>query len=105
MDKKTGIVIGRPIEGISLNGLEYALDEHGGYIHFETIDEAKQFLRDNGVEDEDDLEDCFMYKHHAFCPQCGEEHLIDPSDLMEDEMGTRSNCEKCESPFYIEKPQ
>ncbi len=102
MEQKTGIVIGRPVNGISLNGLEYALDDDGNYIHFSSVCEAKRFLRDNGVEDENELEDCFIYKHHTFCPECGLEHLIDPSDLLEDETGLRGNCEKCDSPFYVE---
>jgi hypothetical protein len=29
MDTEKRVIIGRPINGISINGLEYALDEHG----------------------------------------------------------------------------
>ena len=39
-----GIVIGRPINGISINGLEYMLDENGDYKLFNTKEEAKEFL-------------------------------------------------------------
>lgn len=37
-------IIGRHIEGVSLNGLEYLLTEDGEYMEFPSIDDAKQFL-------------------------------------------------------------
>ena len=57
-----GIVIGRPIEGISLNGLEYLMDENGDYKLFNTKEEAKEFLNSNFEEPltDDELEDNFM---------------------------------------------
>ena len=47
------ILIGRPINGISINGLEYVLDEHGYEMLFENEAKAKQFLIDNGFTEED----------------------------------------------------
>lgn len=58
------IIIGRPINGISLNGLEYLLTEDGDKeMEFKDKDSAKQFLRENGHEDwtDDDLEDSYMF--------------------------------------------
>ncbi len=54
--KKTGVygyIIGRPINGISLNGFEYVLDEDGDEMIFESTTAAKEFLSDIGVTDED----------------------------------------------------
>ena len=45
-------VIGRPINGITLNGNEYVLDENGDEMQFETNDKAKSFLFDHGLTDE-----------------------------------------------------
>lgn len=42
--------IARPINGISLNGKEYLLNEDGTVMQFETEAAAVQFLLDNGVE-------------------------------------------------------
>ena len=58
-----GIVIGRPINGISINGLEYMLDENGDYKLFNTKEEAKEFLNSNFEEPltDDELEDNFMF--------------------------------------------
>ncbi|MDR0606027.1 MAG: hypothetical protein LBG80_17195 [Bacteroidales bacterium] len=53
MDNEKRIIIGRPINGISINGLEYALDEHGKVKEFSDKKEAVQFLKDNGTLDED----------------------------------------------------
>ena len=42
-------VIGRPIEGICINGREYVLDDKGDVLKFKTEIAAKMFLIDNGV--------------------------------------------------------
>ena len=58
------IVIGRPINGISINGLEYLMNEDNtDYKLFENKEEAKTFL--NSLYEEpltdDQLEDSFMF--------------------------------------------
>lgn len=59
------VVVGRPINGISLNGYEWLLDgpeeEGGSEVTFENKEDAKQFLIDAGA-DEDDIEDEFVFK-------------------------------------------
>lgn len=58
------IIIGRPIEKISLNGLEYLMNEDNtDYKFFADKDEAYKFLRDNmnGEVTNDELEDSFMF--------------------------------------------
>ena len=46
--------VGRPINGISLNGLEFLLESEGGNIKlFDTYEAAESFLRDAGFDDED----------------------------------------------------
>jgi hypothetical protein len=46
------IVIGRPVNGISINGLEWLLDDNGDPIRFIDGSAAKQFLLDNGESSE-----------------------------------------------------
>jgi hypothetical protein len=47
------ILIGRPINGISINGLEYVLDAPDGEpMEFVTEKKAQDFLEDNGVDPE-----------------------------------------------------
>jgi hypothetical protein len=60
MDNEKRIIIGRPINGISINGLEYALDEHGKIKEFSDKKEAEQFLKDNGFPDKE--LDSFFYE-------------------------------------------
>jgi hypothetical protein len=57
------ILIGRPIEGISLNGLEYLMnDDNTDYRFFVDKAEAYEFLRVHMPEATDeDLEDTFMF--------------------------------------------
>jgi hypothetical protein len=42
------VVIGRPVNGISINGLEWLLDGNGDLMRFTDGSAAKQFLLDNG---------------------------------------------------------
>ena len=57
------IAIGRPINGISLNGLEYLLNDDGSYMEFNDSKTAKDFLRENGYGEwsDDEIEDSFMF--------------------------------------------
>lgn len=57
------IHIGKPINGISLNGDEWLLNEDNSVMEFENKEQAKQFLRDNGYDlTDDELEDAFTFK-------------------------------------------
>ena len=49
------IVISKPINGISLNGDEYLLDEDNEVMEFDAIEIAKEFLIKNGVEITEDI--------------------------------------------------
>jgi hypothetical protein len=46
------IIVGRPINGISINGLEYLLNDDNSEMTFNSIDEATQFLNENGISQE-----------------------------------------------------
>ena len=48
-----GVMIGRPINGISINGNEYVCDENGLAIILGNENDAKEFLKSNGYTDED----------------------------------------------------
>lgn len=50
-----GVLVGRPINGIAINGLEYLCDDKGYAIVFEDEENAKKFLADHGI-DEDQIE-------------------------------------------------
>lgn len=58
------VKIGKPIEGISLNGLEWLLDEERKEKIFNSKEEAINFLKENGYEDysADDFEDEFVFE-------------------------------------------
>jgi len=44
--------IGRPIEGVSLNGNEYLLDDDGEVLRFESTDACLDFIKKNITENE-----------------------------------------------------
>lgn len=53
MPKIKGIVVGRHIEGITLNPIEYLLDDEGDLMTFESEEEAKEYLKEEGFSDDD----------------------------------------------------
>lgn len=55
------VVIGRPVNGIWLNELEYCLTERNVPMVFDNEAKAKAWLSDHGIEG-DDLDDCFVYQ-------------------------------------------
>ena len=59
MTVMTKVVISRPVNGISLNGKEYVLDDKGDIKLFDTRDTALDFLKANGVT-ENDMDSTFM---------------------------------------------
>lgn len=58
------IKIGRAIEGISLNGIEWLLDEKNDIMTFSDRENAKEFLKENGFDSftDEELEDSFFYE-------------------------------------------
>ena len=53
----TKYAIGRPINGVYLNGLEYLLDEGGDVMTFDSMDECKKFVIDTFEVNSDDADD------------------------------------------------
>lgn len=58
------IIVGRPIEGVSLNGLEYLMNEDNtDYKFFDSKREAMDFLNSSLTEPvtDNELEDAFLF--------------------------------------------
>lgn len=47
------VIVGRHINGITINPLEYLLNDNGDEMTFGTEEEAKTFLKENGFSDDD----------------------------------------------------
>ncbi len=89
------VIVGRPINGISLNGLEYILDGDDEIRYFDSIDEAKTLLREHGYDDED-MEDYLVFKESEdrTCFRCG-------SPLFKSNIqGYTYQCFHCDEDFY-----
>ena len=57
------IKVGRPINGISLNGLEWLLDDEGKELECESKEIAMEFLREHGVDLTDEqMEDALTFE-------------------------------------------
>ena len=44
-------IIGRAINGITINGREFVCDDKGKVMEFESDSAARDFLQENGIED------------------------------------------------------
>jgi len=89
------VIVGRPINGISLNGLEYILDDEGEIRYFDSVEEAKQLLREHGY-DEDDMEDYLVFRESTdrVCFRCG-------SPLFKSDIKDYAyQCFHCDEDFY-----
>lgn len=65
-----GVIVGRHIEGITINPLEYLLDDEGELVVFEREEQARQHLIKNGYSKDDlywivfeEVEDNEIYKN------------------------------------------
>ena len=47
------VMIGRPINGITINGLEYVLNEKGEPIKWATERQARLFLKEHGISEKE----------------------------------------------------
>ena len=58
------IQVGKAINGISINGNEWLLNDNGTVMEFKDKDEAKAFLRDAGYDlTDEEMEDTFTFKN------------------------------------------
>lgn len=58
------IQIGRAIEGVSINGKEWLLDDNNDIMKFESQEMAIEFLKESGFDNlsEEELKDSFFYE-------------------------------------------
>lgn len=71
------IIIGRPINGIGLNDLEYAVDENGDVLKFPTKEHAEKFLKTHGATSDDIYYMNFVYTNESHECKC---HLCEKKD-------------------------
>ena len=93
------VIVGRPINGITLNPLEYLLDAKNRMIAFDDEKQAKSFLKRMGFSDDEiyfyTIEDCMMS-----CVKCKHEFVLER--LHRDKPGWQTVCPECESSFDVE---
>lgn len=65
------VIIGRPVNGITLNGaLEFLLDDNSEVRMFDSQEQAKSFLTDAGVGP-DELRYMTIMESYGTCCRCG----------------------------------
>ena len=78
------IIVGRHINGITLNDLEYLLDESGDIMKFKSKEHAVRYLKEHGADDEEIYFMSFIYTNESRECKC---HLCEKRDdcYMKDE--------------------
>lgn len=90
---KQKTIVGRHINGITLNPLEWLLDDDGNIMYFDSEADAKDFLIRNGIPD-DELEYFVFRQSVGTCKRCG-------SPLFESRIGGYAyECLICDEDFY-----
>ena len=93
------LIVGRPINGISLNPLEYLRDANKDVIAFDSEKQAASFLKRVGFTDDDihyfTIEDC-----KTSCLNCGHEFVL--NDLHRDKLVWHTSCPECEGSFDVD---
>lgn len=75
----TGICIGRYINGLTINGMEYVYaEDNKNILLFPDRDHAIRFLKDHGCTDWEIRQFHFFY--HTACPHCGMWLLVEDCD-------------------------
>ena len=69
-DTVNEIIVGRPINGITLNDLEYLLDDNGEIMKFRSKEHAVAFLKKQGVSDDEIYYMSFIYTNESRECQC-----------------------------------
>ena len=87
------VIVGRCINGVTINGLEYLQNDEGEVIYFKGIAAAKAYLREHEVTDEE-MEDMVFCESVGTCIRCGDP--LFPSDIS----GYVFQCFKCDEDFY-----
>ena len=77
------IIVGRSAEGISLNDLEYLLDENGEIMKFKSKEHAIRFLKEHGADEEEIYFMRFIYTNESrecrcnLCEECEDCYIRD----------------------------
>lgn len=87
------VIVGRCINGVTINGLEYLQNDDGEVLYFKGIAAAKDYLREHEVTDEE-MEDIVLRESVGTCIRCGDP--LFPSDIS----GYAYQCFKCDEDFY-----
>ena len=89
------VVVGRYINGISINGLEYLLDNHDETMIFDDEEAAKTYLRGRGFTDEEfEAGEVLFIRRIGTCFRCGSP--LFPSQIE----GYTSQCFSCDEDFF-----
>ena len=92
-DDIRGVCIARPINGITLNGLEWLYLDSENIRLFPDKAQAIQFLKEHGCTEQDIRG--FRFFYHTSCEYCGMWLLVEDIDITEDEMGMHAYHETC----------
>ena len=71
------IIVGRHINGITLNDLEYLLNENGDIMKFKSKEHAVRYLKEHGADDEEIYFMSFIYANESRECKC---HLCEKRD-------------------------
>lgn len=94
------IIVGRNINGITLNGYEYITDNNNFLIGFISEKSARDYLHRHGISDNDIQYLEFFYRTE--CPNCGEEVIVKIYDAKIENGFKTIECSNCKTKIKFE---
>ena len=94
------IIVGRNVNGITLNSYEYIMDDNNFLIGFSTEKSARDCLHRHGISDMDIEYLEFFYRTE--CPNCGEEVIVKTYDAKKENGFKTISCNNCKTKINFE---
>lgn len=87
------VIVGSHPHGITLNAMEYLVDDEGDVIEFASAEEARDFLRAHGVTD-GEMNAMFFLHSVGTCKRCG--FTLYPNMIGD----YKTQCFNCDEDFF-----
>lgn len=87
------VIVGAHPYGITLNAMEYVVDDDGNVIEFGDEDKARDFLRRHGVSD-GEMDGMYFLHSVGTCKRCG--YTLYPSVIGD----YKTQCFNCDEDFF-----
>ena len=96
---KASVIVGKHINGITLNGYDYLLDDNNEICAFSSKNDAISFLHSKGIRNDEIQYMKFFYD--VKCPYCGEFAAVIMEETRVENQKVVIQCNRCKKELFI----